>query len=106
MSYESQCHLMGLPLHLNFPQFIRDGALAFKNIENKQCCRINSMPRSELFQFVKNITTRSLERFGLCFYYCSAYPTSHRSNPHELADTIKAILMCIKSRLEGTTYTV
>ena len=100
-TYQSESRLLGLADDSNFPQVIREGLLEFKNIEDEQCRKISSMSRIEVFEFMRNITIRSLDRFGVCFYLSSAYPITHHSNPHEIVDTIKAILMCIQSRLEG-----
>ena len=104
--YQSECRLLGLPDDRDFLGDIRRGSLIFKNIEDEQCSKINSISRSEVFEFIKAITKRSLFQCVVAFYYCSRYPIYWLTDPEEIANTVKAILMCVQSRLQGMTSTV
>ena len=86
---------------------IRERKLEFKNAGDEQCRRIDLMPRTEMFELIKEITRQDLRFFALYFDWWSRRLTGHRTFgdtfANQIVDTIKAILMCIQSRLEGTT---
>ena len=90
--------------HLRFDsqRTIRERLLEFKNIGDEQCRRIDLMPRTEMFELIKNIRRDDLRSFAVWFYSWSRSLAAHRTFANEIVDTIKAILMCIQSRLEGT----
>ena len=82
---------------------IRERLLEFKNAGDEQCRRIDLMPRTEMFELIKKITRFDLLYFTMWVNWWSRSSAAHRTFANEIVDTIKAILMCIQSRLEGTT---
>ena len=62
------------------------------------------MSRTEVFEFIKKISTDSLDHCGFWFFVRALYPATELTDANEIGDTIKAILMCIQSRLEGKVY--
>ena len=83
-------------------EIVRERLLEFKNIGDEECRRINAMSRTEVFEFIKNISKRCLDSFGFWFCMSALHPATQLTD-NEIVDTIKAILMSIQSRLEGTT---
>ena len=95
---------------------VRHKAEEFKHIENRECQKINSMSRSDLCQYARNVTKDNWRFFGVLlpfgslrnlenlFYRASTYEYAHRSAPEAIVKTVKSILACIKSRLEGKCF--
>ena len=95
---------------------VRHEAEEFKHIENRECQKINSMSRSDLCQYARNVTKDTWRVFGMplhfsslhklenLFYRASTYEYAHRSAPEAIVKTVKSILACIKSRLEGKCF--
>ena len=95
---------------------VRHEAEEFRHIENRECRKINSMSRSDLFQYASNVTKEkwrfqgmvlpfgSLRNLERLFYRASTSAYAHSSAPEAIVKTVKSILACIKSRLEGECF--
>ena len=100
--FQSDSPTMGLRFDSQ-REIIREKILEFKNNGDEQCRKINAMSITEVFEFMKKISTDSLDMCGVWFCLCVFYPATELTDANVIIDTIKAILMCIQSRLEGTT---
>ena len=83
-------------------EIIRERLLELKNIGDEECRGINAMSRIEVFEYIQNISKRSLDRFWWWHLMCTFHTATEPNDASGIVDTIKTILMCIKSRLEGT----
>ena len=85
-------------------RIVRHDAEEFQHVTNRACQNINSMSRSELFLYARNVTKDEWRYLENLFYRASTYEHAHRSAPEAIVKTVKSILACIKSRLEGKCF--
>ena len=82
------------------------GEAYLQKIVDEQCSKINSMSTSELSKYVDYFTgTYIRSRTGIVamsFWHCLAFPDdNHRVDPEALVNTVKSIVGCVQSRVEG-----
>ena len=89
-----------LMMNLNEWQF---GEIRLKAIVDHECQKINSMKQPKFFKYVKTVTSSMIGPITFPFFANIVWPHDDTPfiNPEVLANTVKSILDCIQSRLEG-----
>lgn len=84
----------------------RRGEAYLQKIVDEQCSMINSMSTAELSKYVDYFTGPNIRSttgiVAVAFWHCFAFPDdNHGVDPEALVNTVKSIVGCIQSRLEG-----
>ena len=82
------------------------GEAYLQKIVDKQCSMINSMSTSELSKYVDYFTGGNIRSrtgiIAMSVWHCLAFQDdNNRVDPEALVNTVKSIVGCIQSRLEG-----
>ena len=80
------------------------GETRLKAIVEEECQKINSMSQVKFFKYVKTVTTTIIGPITFRVWQALVWREMHFIDPEVLVNTVKAILDCIQSRLEGKSH--